>query len=137
MKDSEINERLFADPSVRALLWCLLGSGKLTEEQLLESGFDREEARAILADPDGRLRTLRRSMALAEALTPEKLASLLRARLSEQIQALKGAGELASLLRSLRSLPDWLFPQWQQQNARKGNDGLAGLLGLAALGTGG
>ena len=57
---------------------------------------------------------MKRRHALSQRLGVAELASLLRNRLSEHIEAAKQASELATLLRSLKGLPLWLFPEWER-----------------------
>ena len=46
--------KLFDDPVVRALLWCLLEDAELSEEALQASGFSEDETLLLLADKGGR-----------------------------------------------------------------------------------
>jgi hypothetical protein len=109
----EFNEKLFNDPVVRAMLWCLICDGELEAEAMQACGFTADEAGSILRDEEGRLRQLRLRLGIARRFNVEKLAALLRSRLAEHVEALQKSTELAGMLRSMKSLPTWLFPEWQ------------------------
>ncbi|MCB1186845.1 hypothetical protein KDL29_06720 [bacterium] len=112
-------EKLHEDPSIRTLLWCLIGSGELHQAGLKDCGFTDVEAHAILKDESRKLRELKRRHAMAMRLTVADLASLLRNRLSELIESAKKASELSTLLRCLKGLPSWVFPEWEQAELAK------------------
>ncbi|MEZ5337406.1 MAG: hypothetical protein R3F46_04000 [bacterium] len=111
-------ESLHEDPSIRVLLWCLHDAGELSADSLRECGLTRTEADALIRDESGLLRRLKQRAALATRLTVERLAKLIRNRLAYHLENTQKQSELACLLRSLRGLPDWLFPEWQQGNER-------------------
>ena len=112
----------------------LFRSGQLNKAGLEDYGFTAQEIDSILADKQGRLRDMQRRLRIANALTPAKLAAMLRARLSEQIERLEDSRALSSLLRSLKGLPQWLFPEWQKQEQGMPFDGLMALAGGLAAG---
>lgn len=126
----DVCRRLHDDPSVRALLWCLLSSSELDIKTLKESGFGDVESHAILKDEPGLLRAMKRRYALSQRLSVQNLAGLLRHKLSEHIERSQKATELSSILRCLKSLPDWLFPEWEQAAlAKLAEKGLTALEG--------
>ncbi len=110
----DLCEKLHDDANVRALLWCLIGSDDLNVATLKECGMNDSEAQAIIRDQPGLLRRLRMRHATAIRITVQDLASLLRNKLSEQIENTKKATELASILRCLKGLPSWLYPEWEK-----------------------
>ncbi|MCB1219779.1 MAG: hypothetical protein H7A35_12005 [Planctomycetales bacterium] len=116
-------EKLHEDPSIRTLLWCLIGSGELDQATLKACGFSDVEAHAILKDESRKLRELKRRHAMAMRLTVADLAALLRNRLSEHIESAKKSSELSTLLRCLKGLPNWIFPEWEQEELAKLADG--------------
>ena len=67
---------------------------------------------------------MRIRVSVAKRLTVRELAALLRSRLAEHIEGTKKAAELASLLRCLRGLPVWLFPEWEKEETRQRLEGL-------------
>lgn len=107
-------DKLFDDPTIRALLWCLLEDGELDEHNLKKSGLSEAEARAIMHDNTGALRLMRMRHRMAGRFKPASLASLLRSRLAIHLEATEKASELSSLLRSMKQLPDWIFEEWKK-----------------------
>ncbi|MCB1217614.1 MAG: hypothetical protein R3F46_07765 [bacterium] len=106
--------KLHDDPTVRVMLWCLLGNGQLTESSLREFGLSRAESQAIMRDEEGLLRRMRMRYAISRQITVADLAALLRERLSHHIENAQKSSELSSLLRCLAGLPDWIFPEWEK-----------------------
>ncbi|MCB1221871.1 MAG: hypothetical protein H7A35_07490 [Planctomycetales bacterium] len=117
----DLNAQLFEDSTVYCLLWALQHKGEIDRGILMEHGFTDVEAANILKDEAGRLRALKRRVASAAAITPESLAAMLRAKLSEMLSRVEKSTELSSLLRSLKGLPDWLFPQWKLEAEEQRN----------------
>lgn len=128
----ELNEQLYSDPVVRAMLWCLISDDDLSAETLEDNGLSAAEAASILRDEAGRLRQLRLRLGIAARFNVAKLAALLRSRLAEHIEALQKSTELSGMLRSMKSLPVWLFPEWQLA-AEKQDASLGTLLQLSTL----
>jgi hypothetical protein len=110
-----ICEQLFDSPVVRALLWCLIADDDLSEEALLQSGFSEDETIALLSDEEGLVRGMQLRRSLAARFSVAKLAELCRSRLAEHLERAGKASEISAMLRTLRSLPVWLFPEWEVQ----------------------
>ena len=108
-----LNEKLHDDPVVRALLWCLLAEDDLSEQSLRDSGLDADDAAALMQDEEGLLKRMCVRATIAHRFSLKTLKLVLRNRLSEHLEMAQKAAELSSILRSLKSLPDWLFPEWR------------------------
>ncbi|MEZ5337114.1 MAG: hypothetical protein R3F46_02525 [bacterium] len=106
--------KLHDDPVVRALLWCLISADELTEQTLVESGLSAEDAAALIREEEGLLKRMCVRATIAERFDVNTLAMVLRNRLLEHLEMAQKAAELSSIIRSLRSLPDWLFPEWRR-----------------------
>lgn len=123
-------KELHADPVIRALLWCLVSDEQLNEESLLESGMGQAEARALLQDEEGLLKRMLMRASISERFSVDKLAALLRSRLAEHVEQAESSAQLAVLLRCMKGLPQWLFPEW---NVEPTDADLEGLLKLAGF----
>ena len=119
-----LSQKLHDDPVVRALLWCLISDGDLGEQSLRDSGLSAEDAAALIRDEDGLLRRMCVRATVAERFSLKTLKLVLRNRLSEHLEMAQKAAELSSILRSLKSLPDWLFPEWKAAAEADDVDGL-------------
>ncbi|MEZ5337313.1 MAG: hypothetical protein R3F46_03530 [bacterium] len=129
----DLNKQLFEDSTVYCLLWSLLHRGPIDHKVLRDNGFSDSECVNILKDAEGRLRALKRRASAAALITPDSLAALLRSKLSEMLSAAEKSSELSCLLRTLKGLPDWLFPQWREQASELRNlDELRRLAGKSA-----
>ncbi|MCB1217886.1 hypothetical protein KDL44_10860 [bacterium] len=109
-----LSQKLHDDPVVRALLWCLISDDDLSEQSLVESGLSAVEAAALIRDEERLLKRMCVRATVAERVDVKTLAMVLRNRLLEHLEMAEKAAELSSIIRSLRSLPDWLFPEWRR-----------------------
>ena len=130
----DLCQKLHEDPCVRALLWCLISAGELDQAGLKAAGFSDTETHAILKDQHGLLRRMRQHHQLSQRMGVKELATLIRHKLSEQLGNVKKAAELSSILRCLKGLPAWLFPEWEKTElAQLAEKGIAGLNGISAV----
>ncbi len=107
-------KQLHDDPVIRALLWCLISDDELNEQTLRDSGLSQRDAGILIRDEDGLLRRMCVRATVAERFSVKTLAMVLRARLLEHLEQTQKASELSSILRSLKALPDWMFPEWKK-----------------------
>ena len=127
----DLCQKLHDDPCIRALLWCLISSGEMDQAGLKAAGFSDTETHAILKDQHNLLRHMKQHHQLAQRMGVKEMASLIRHKLNEQLGNVKKASELSSILRCLKGLPDWLFPEWERAElAKLAEKGLAGLNGM-------
>ena|SRR5690606_30475192 len=133
----DVCQKLHDQASVRALLWCLMATGSLDKANLKDCGFNDVECHELLKDKHGLLRKMKQQRAMALRMRVSDMAEMLRFKLAEHLKNAKKAAELSSLLRCLKSLPVWLFPEWEQAElqklAHKGLDALAGKAANAEL----
>ncbi|MCB1218056.1 hypothetical protein KDL44_11725 [bacterium] len=128
----DLCKQLHDDPCVRALLWCLISAGELDQAGLKAAGFVDTEVHAILKDQHNLLRRMKQHHQLAQRMGVKELATLIRHKLTEQLGNVQKAAELSSILRCLKGLPAWLFPEWEKAElANLAESGIAGLNGLA------
>src|SRR5690606_21936724 len=118
------SQNLHDDPVVRALLWCLISDDDLSEQSLRDSGLSAEDAAALIRDEEGLLKRMCVRATVAERSGVKTLQLVLHNRRSEHLEMAQKAAELSSILRSLKSLPDWLFPEWRKAAEADDADGL-------------
>ena len=100
-----------------AVLYGLVLHGESAPELLSALGVTPQELADFEKGYSSEIAEMRRINVLGALMTREALASLIRARLAEQLMASSKATELAVLMRAASRLPAWVFSEEEQGHA--------------------
>jgi hypothetical protein len=115
--DRATTGRRLYEPLKCSVLFALAINGESAAEILAALGVSAQELADFQKGYSAEIAEMRRLSMLGKLCTRQMLASLIRARLAEQLMASSKATELAVLTRAASRLPAWIFGEAEPAHA--------------------